>query len=233
MGRPLKKSFFGSPATGGKQLVLSWVWLEGSTEAEQGYWIIRQVGTARYQVTNGTKTGVVKLVDAMPDAPGEGVIEVHPFGGITEYASKIHNRTVVTFDGNTYAWSSASATEEGQADFVFETWPEPEEPEAGWTITTETFGENVGYDLDGAGDLSAQPEDFTILSWFENNISNMIVEGDQADNIASISVTIGGTTVVYGFYGQEGNSEFLSEDSFGFEDGETYEITSITWTAPV
>ena len=126
MGRPLKKSFFGSPATGGKQLVLSHVWLAGSTEAEEGFWIVRQVGTGRFQVTNGTKTGVVKLVDALPDAPGEGVIVVRPFGEDMqdEYASKIHNRTVKTFDGNSYMWSANPATEVGQADLQLEFWGE-------------------------------------------------------------------------------------------------------------
>jgi len=126
MGRPLKKTFFGSPATGGKQLVLSYAWLEGSTEAEEGFWIVRQVGTGRFQVTNGTKTGVVKLVDALPNAAGEGVIIVKPFGATQEeYARKIHNRTVVTFDGNTYKWSAEAAEEVGQADFTFEAWNDP------------------------------------------------------------------------------------------------------------
>ncbi|MNK29843.1 hypothetical protein D3C87_482460 [compost metagenome] len=130
MGRPLKKSFFGSPTTGGKQLVLSHVWLEGSTVAEEGYYIIRQVGTGRYQVTNGVKVGVVKLVDAMPDAPGEGTIEITVFGSTTrEYAKKIHNRTVVTFDGNTYKWSTSAASEAGQADLPFEDFVTVDEEE--------------------------------------------------------------------------------------------------------
>lgn len=121
MGRPLKKKFFGSPATGGLQLVLAHVWLEDSVAAETGYYIVRQVGTGRYQVTNGTKVGVVKLVDALPDAPGEGTIEITVFGSeIREYAKKIHNRTVVTFDGNTYKWSTTAASEEGQANLPFE-----------------------------------------------------------------------------------------------------------------
>ncbi len=128
MGRPLKKSFFGSPSTGGKQLVLSHVWLEDSTAAETGFWIIRQVGTGRYQVTNGTKVGVVKLVDALPVAAGEGTIEINVFGSsVREYASKIFNRTVKTFDGNSYKWSAETATEVGQADLPFEFFLSEEE----------------------------------------------------------------------------------------------------------
>lgn len=121
MGRPLKKSFFGNPDGTGKQLVLSYVWLTGSVAAETGYYVVRQVGTSRYQVTNGTKTGVVKLVDALPDAPGEGVIIIKPFGlSQVEYAKKIHNRTVVTFDDNTYMWSKEAANANGEADLPFE-----------------------------------------------------------------------------------------------------------------
>lgn len=223
MGRPLKKSFFGSPATGGKQLVLSWVWLADSTEAEQGYWIIRQVGTGRYQVTNGTKTGVVKLVDALPDAPGEGVIEVHPFEGVTEYASKIFNRTVKTFDGNSYKWSADPATEEGYADFTFDTWEEEEE-EVIFTITAEAFEGGIGFDNNGAGSKVGNPEGFTVRAFFENNLSRLYINGDHPE-IASIDVTIGGVTINFGYNGSEGVTEFLSEDTFGFEDEETYEIT--------
>jgi hypothetical protein len=121
MGRPLQKKFFGNPDGTGKQLVLSYVWLAGSTEAEEGFYVIRQVGTGRYQVTNGDKVGVVKLTDALPTMAGEGVIIIKPYGAAqVEYARKIQNRSVTTFDGNTYKWSSAAATEEGQADLPFE-----------------------------------------------------------------------------------------------------------------
>lgn len=126
MGRPLQKKFFGNPEGTGMQLVLSYVWLAGSTEAEEGYYVVRQVGTGRYQVTNGTNTGVVKLVDALPTAPGEGVIVITPFGATQkEFARTIHNRTVRTFDGNTYKWSAEAAVEEGQADLPFEDWTDP------------------------------------------------------------------------------------------------------------
>lgn len=123
MGRPLKKKYFGDPNAFGKQLVLTSVWLEDSVAAESGYYVIRQVGTGRYQVTNGVKQGVVKLVDLLPDAPGEGVIEITVFGEeIREYAKKIHNRTVETFDGNRYKWSENPAEVAGEADLPFEVY---------------------------------------------------------------------------------------------------------------
>lgn len=232
MGRPLKKSFFGSPATGGKQLVLSHVWLEGSTEAETGFWIVRQVGTGRYQVTNGTKVGVVKLVDAMPDAPGEGVIIVTPFGASqVEYASKIFNRTVKTFDGNSYMWSADAATEEGQADFTFETWEEAEAEEI--TVTAAAGAGFVGYVEGTAGSISGAITGFDIVSITdETTESILLLDGDHSDK-ATVTVVIGdGPTVVLTFDAfAAGQTSFVGTTLFGFQDGVTYTIESITSTA--
>lgn len=233
MGRPLKKSFFGSPATGGKQLVLSHVWLEGSTAAETGFWIVRQVGTGRYQVTNGTKVGVVKLVDAMPDAPGEGVIIVTPFGASqVEYASKIFNRTVKTFDGNSYMWSADAATEEGHADFTFETWEEAEAEEI--TVTAEAGEGFVGYVNETAGAISGSIAGFDVVSIYDTTESNLLLAGDQSAK-ATVTVSIaGGADVVLtldAYDAEGGATAFVGTTLFGFADGQTYTIDGITSTA--
>lgn len=118
MGRPLKKRYFGEP-NGTGRLTLTHVWMEDSTEAETGYWVLRQVGSNRYKVTNGDKVGVVRLIDGVPSEPGEGSIEVLPFGTEdVEYAKTIYNRTVTTWQGNRYSWSRKGATKEGEADFI-------------------------------------------------------------------------------------------------------------------
>ena len=233
MGRPLNKTYLGNPEKGGYQLGLSYVWLEGSEEAEEGFWISRQVGTGRYEVTNGERKGVVKLVDVLPTNPGEGVIVVKQFeGSYYEYAKKIHNRTVVTFDGNVYKWSVDPATNEAEADFILDGWENPleAEPESDeYTLTAEGFEGGVGY-YDDIGSISGQfIEGFTVIGFYEDNISRLYIQGDH-NEISNIKITIGGVTIQYDFYGSEGNSEFLSEDSFGFEDGETYTITNVVVT---
>jgi hypothetical protein len=121
MGRPLKKGLLGNPSNTGKQLVLAYVWLEDSTTPETGYWATKQTGTVRYEVTNGTKTGIIKLVDHTPTQPGEGTIEISIFGSTDrQYAKKINNRTITTFSGNTYSWSINPAELSNQANLPFE-----------------------------------------------------------------------------------------------------------------
>lgn len=120
MGRPLKKKFFGNPDKEGLQLVLSSTWLPGKSSAEAGYWVVRQVGTGRYQVTNGTDIGVVNLVDVAPEAEGQATLEVTLFGGAIEYARVIYNRTVSTWNLRNYRWSLEPASEEGEANLNFE-----------------------------------------------------------------------------------------------------------------
>lgn len=117
MGRPLKKSFFGNPANPGAQIFLNSARISGQSAAA-GYYIVRQVGTGRYQVTNGTLTGVVRLVAAGALQEGEAHVIVKPFGGADEYAKVIHNRSVKTWAGKSYAWSTNAATVAGQADIA-------------------------------------------------------------------------------------------------------------------
>lgn len=117
MGRPLKKSFFGSPATAGAQVLLASARIAGQSAAA-GYYIVRQVGTGRYQVTNGTLTGVVRLVAAGTLQEGEAHCIVKPYGESNEYARVIHNRSVKTWSGKSYSWSTVAATAAGQADIA-------------------------------------------------------------------------------------------------------------------
>lgn len=235
MGRPLNKKFFGSPEKGGLQMVLSYVWLDDSTGPEEGFWVVRQLGTGRYQVTDGDRVGAVRIVGYTPTQAGEGAILVFPFGAEDpEYARKIHNRSVVTWSNNTYKWFTEAADEDGQADFILDTWEDPlevgEEPEPEFVAILNSVGfeGGVGY-FDNIGSLNDEFglfADFTVIGLFEDGISKLYLQGDHPE-IASVEITINGTTIVYGYAGNEGNTEFLSEDSFGFEDGVSYTITEV------
>ena len=87
MGRPINKRYLGNPTTPGLQLLLNECWLPGASapETTDTVYILRQTGSHRYMVTNGTTTGIVTLVGAPITQPGQARLAVTPFGGATEY----------------------------------------------------------------------------------------------------------------------------------------------------
>lgn len=120
MGRPLNKKYFGSPALPGSQIVLNSAWIPGESAAINDCYIVKQVGTGRYLVKNGTKSGVVRLVQGVPAKAGEGQLIVKPHGGGTDESAKmVHSRTVKTWEGKVYSWSAAAASATGQATMRF------------------------------------------------------------------------------------------------------------------
>lgn len=118
MGRPLNKKYLGSPALPGKHVVMTSAWIAGEVGPAEGFYVVRQVGTGRYQVTNGSVTGVVRLADAGPLEQGEAHLVVNPFGDDNddEYARVIHNRSVKTWEGHSYKWSLEAAAAVGECD---------------------------------------------------------------------------------------------------------------------
>lgn len=177
MGRPLKKSFFGQPEAGQKLLVLDAVWLDDSTGPETGFWIVRQVGTGRFQVTNGAKVGVVRLVGQAPAKAGEATVIVKPFNGSDEFARIIYNRTVTTWERNNYKWSRESAAVEGEADLPLTD---------STSVTDEELVEDINQATDGAEVLAvieAEPARFmdsATLAKFEELVpsSRLAAVGD-------------------------------------------------------
>lgn len=129
MGRPLNKKYLGDPALPGKHVVMTSAWIAGEVGPAEGFYVVRQVGTGRYQVTNGTVTGVVRLADAGPLTEGEAHLVVNPFGDDNddEYARLIHNRSVKTWEGHSYKWSLDAAAAEGECDMPL-VHKEPEAP---------------------------------------------------------------------------------------------------------
>lgn len=116
MGRPVNKKYFGDSSQPGSQIVLDSVWLPGEDGEESGFWIVKQKGTRRFEVSNGSKSGIITLTDG-DVTEGFGVVLVMPYGGgPIEHARTIYNRTVKTFEGNSYKWSTESASSSGEAD---------------------------------------------------------------------------------------------------------------------
>jgi hypothetical protein len=101
MGRPLNKRFFGNPTTKpGLQIKVSADLGSGKVPA----WIVEQVGTRQFIVTDGTTTTRCFLVQNVTQ-PGEAVVRVYLSGGVVETARTIQARRVKTFEGSDVVWS--------------------------------------------------------------------------------------------------------------------------------
>ncbi len=106
---PLNNSNFGQ-ATG--QINISF---HNGTSVVAG-WIVNQVGTTRFNVTNdGTTIYTVLLADSTSLAAsltaGYGtILVVPPGGGSNQHAMKIYDAGVITTEGNSYPWSLAGQT---------------------------------------------------------------------------------------------------------------------------
>jgi hypothetical protein len=61
--------------------------------------IKKQVSTNRFKVTDGTRTGIVKLTDSLANAAGEGSVRLLDTDGGTYFATKITSRKAVITRG--------------------------------------------------------------------------------------------------------------------------------------
>jgi hypothetical protein len=73
--------------------------------------IIRQVSARRYKVTDGTRTGVVKLTSTLADAAGEGSVAVLDSAGGEYFATKItgHRVTLTRAGGSNHLYATGSS----------------------------------------------------------------------------------------------------------------------------
>ena len=73
--------------------------------------IIRQVSTNRYKVTDGTRTGIVKLKSSVATAAGEGSVRLVDTDGNTYFATKItaHKATITRGTGTQAAFVTGTA----------------------------------------------------------------------------------------------------------------------------
>jgi len=111
MGRPLKKSLLGETGTNDKIQVQMW----GGSSVVSG-WIVEQVATGEFIVSDGSVTDRVELQAETVTAAGQARIVVTVFGGGTEYAKNVLAHRVKTFEGGNYIWSLTAAAAAGHAD---------------------------------------------------------------------------------------------------------------------
>lgn len=122
MGRPIQKKWFGANLLGGNQIVVSGVkWADGTTSTNA--YIVKQTGDTAYLLTNGTKTEIAFLANAMSVGAlkaGECFVTATPFGGAARPCKKIAQYRLSLWEANgevnDYTWSTIPATKVGQAD---------------------------------------------------------------------------------------------------------------------
>ena len=128
MGRPIVKTWFGSPVTNGSgHISVSGVKFADGTTATNAY-ILKQVGANAYIVQDTALSHVpetVFMVNASSTGaltPGQCFINATPFGGSALPCAKIQQfrLTVYNSDGTlgNYSWSTRPAVALGQADLV-------------------------------------------------------------------------------------------------------------------
>ena len=104
MGRPLNKKYFGPPTTSGKEIKVRFY--DGS--ADKIGWIIKQLGTKKFRVTDGSVTKDCKLVAvdaAQINAEGEMSISVKNDANTVVQVAKITGNLVVDETGGSIKWA--------------------------------------------------------------------------------------------------------------------------------
>jgi len=144
MGRPLNKRFFGPPTAGGDEIKVQFY---DGTASVNG-WIVKQLGSKKFRVTDGTTTADCFLVDKVTgdiDTDGEMTITVKDDAGNAKQVTKIAGRKVTLDTGESIAWNFSDATDDDAVEME----------EAGEDDTID----NVDGDPDADDFESDDPED--------------------------------------------------------------------------
>ncbi len=114
MARPLNKRYFGPPTAGGNEIKVQFF---NGTASVPG-WIVKQTGSKRFKVTDGTETKTCYLVDeASADlAAGEMTITVKNDAGTAKRVKKLAGRKLTHFDGTIGFWSFSTSTSDGKVE---------------------------------------------------------------------------------------------------------------------
>ena len=96
-----------SSATNQENTILMTAFLTGGSAVRVD--IKKQVSTNRYKVTDGTRTGIVKLKSSVATAAGEGSVRLVDSVGGTYFATKItaHKATITRGTGTAFATGSS------------------------------------------------------------------------------------------------------------------------------
>jgi hypothetical protein len=118
MGRPINSRYIGNTSTSGQQITATAYF--GDDSQPRTAYISAQKGTNIYDMVSvdGLHSGMVQLTEGnIALAPGQANITVTNYDNIVEFAEKITNRMVYTWEGNEYEWifSNEAITTSNQA----------------------------------------------------------------------------------------------------------------------
>ena len=116
MGRPLNKRYFGPPTAGGDEIKVQF-YDTANTSSNNG-WIVKQLGSKKFRVTDGSVTEDCTLVDKASAAlaAGEMTITVKDDSGTARQVTKIAGRKVTLDTGVSIAWNFSAATDDGAVE---------------------------------------------------------------------------------------------------------------------
>ena len=114
MGRPINKRYFGTPSDGGNEIKVQFY--DGS--ASVNGWIIKQLGSKKFRVTDGTTTKDCFLVDEASGllANGEMTITVKDDSGTARQVTKISGRKATIDTGASLAWVFDDSNSDGYVE---------------------------------------------------------------------------------------------------------------------
>ena len=172
MGRPINKRYFGTPTDGGNEIKVQFY--DGS--ASVNGWIVKQLGSKKFRVTDGTTTKDCFLVDKASAALGadEMTITVKDDSGTTRQVTKISGRKATIDTGASLAWVFDDANNDG--------YVEMEEAGSETIINAEDGVNGVVYEIVTAGNT-----DFTTIGAADSNVGTVFT----AATIANAAGTTG------------------------------------------
>lgn len=109
MGRPVNKRHFGHGT--GNQIKVTFK--TGGTEYDG--WIVKQTGSKRYQVTDGTHSATCYLVNKSVGGldNGDMIVNVLTDAGVYQQATKLYNRVAIVEGDTKVAWNYAADQADG------------------------------------------------------------------------------------------------------------------------
>lgn len=184
MGRPVNKRYFGSGS--GSQIKVRFK--TGGTEYN-GY-IVKQTGSKRYKVSDGTRTITGYLVNKSNGglANGDIVINVLNDAGQFVQVTKLYNRVAITEDNVKIKWNFAASESDGAVQI---------QDVEGPTITILTQPVDTLVDLsDSATDTAVFTIDITGVPEADVSYQWQVQEGGTG-SWTNVSRGTGGTTATY------------------------------------
>lgn len=115
MGRPINQKYIGNTTASGQQIQAN-AYFPGTSSVCTTAYIVKQLATNTYLMANAASGvgGRVQLVaGGVALNPGEANVHVRPYplaSNVYLWAEKITNRSVSTFDGNSYVWVDSTVT---------------------------------------------------------------------------------------------------------------------------